>query len=115
MLRETIEDTVFLTGYDVLKGTSKKTGVAIPAMSKVGANLVGAAAYEYLGTKVVNMASTKFMPQYKVEADLLGKVLLLPVGIMIGEKVLGGSSQYGNIILKSLVAVGSQSIYRHLL
>jgi hypothetical protein len=107
---DTIETSLYLLGYDVLK----KRPIKFPEMGDVGANVATGAGYEFIGTKVVDWVLARVMPERKMEGAFAGRVLMIPVIESIVRKYLIGAPvpTMGQLFLKSLVTSGVRVIIK---
>ena len=108
-LNNAIEDTVFLTGFDVIQ----KRG--IPEVEVVGLNAGGSFLYEYLGKKLVDLLGDRILPNYKKELMVVGKIIGIPLLIGILQQYVLMKKErpkWGGLFLKGLVGIGAQSVWR---
>lgn len=103
-----LEDTIALTVYD---GIKKK---GIPDMKKGLENAIASVSYEYAGKQLSGMLINKFFPNNMKEATMAGKIVVMPIGLFLGRKLTGGSGNYKEDFIKSLVSIGALSVYKSL-
>jgi len=108
-LNDSIMDTLFLSGYDLIKDR-KMLGT-----NKIIGNAGSSLAYNYGGKKLVAWLSAAFIPgQWANEARIVGKFIGIPALESIIEQYLtkAGKTSMKDLLMKSVIALGAEEIYK---
>lgn len=111
-----LENTVFLTGYDIIKKSPNFQKIQLPTIKDVSINALTGFGYEYIGSGITEtLVNQKMLAPYAPTARLAGKVLGMPlIELVVRRWMMNGQMGYTNLVMKSLVAVGSQYAYRQI-
>jgi hypothetical protein len=107
---KSIRDGVYLSGYDIGKGSIKSKKITLPPVKQIADNFIGGIFHNFVGEKVLKMAGDKMLPGNQELVDIVGKIgISIPVGITVSQMITGSGMSYRDIFMKSLIAIGLET------
>lgn len=108
---ETVNQTLFFLGYDVVQDLVQKRKIVMPEFKKVGSEAAGIFGYQMFGKKGINFIINKTNLIDMQTAQMIGKYAGTPLFITLSDRYLMGISRsYGSLFMKTLIALGAKDI-----